>query len=202
MTYVALGDSTAVGVGAREGGYPDRLARMLRKSGAVHFINLGQSGATSSDVAEGQVHRVQALNPQLVTLAIGVNDLWRMVAPERFQAHLQTIAKELGSLSAHVFVNNLPDLSHAPVASLATQLLGLTPAVLGEYIGQFNSYFEVFRTYPNTTLVDTYTSSQKHLPGRRDLFSSDGFHPSDAGYEQWAQMLFAELEKARLVPAA
>src|SRR5690242_17677506 len=56
VNYVALGDSSAVGVGAREGGYPARLARRLRAEGAdVDLMNLGVSGATSADVLRGQL---------------------------------------------------------------------------------------------------------------------------------------------------
>jgi len=47
--YVALGDSTAVGVGAeRGGGYPERLAQRLAAAGTpVRLVNLGVSGATA-----------------------------------------------------------------------------------------------------------------------------------------------------------
>ena len=51
LLYVALGDSTAVGVGAQiGGGYPDRLVVKLRTAyPALKLLNLGQSGATSSE---------------------------------------------------------------------------------------------------------------------------------------------------------
>ena len=196
LPYVALGDSTAVGVGARHGGYPERLLRRLEKSRPVRLTNLGQSGATSSDVLRAQLPRLRGLDARLVTLGVGVNDLWRMVPSDVFQANLQAMARVLGALPARVFVNNLPDLSHAPVGQLAQQLLGVTPAQLGAHIAERNRAFDVFAPYSNITVFDTHAISEAALRGRRDFFSADGFHPSDAGYERWARLLWREMAQA------
>ncbi len=199
FTYVALGDSTAVGVGATHGGYPDRIAQRLRQQRPLAFFNLGESGAVTADVNRAQLDRTIELQPQLVTLAVGVNDLWRMVPPEVFQANLQDIARALGALQARVFVNDLPDMSHAPMARMALQALGLSLPMLDTYISQYNGYFQVFRQYPNITVINTHEASRQRLQGHRELFSADGFHPSDAGYEQWADFLWGELKKAGIV---
>jgi len=51
VLYVALGDSTGVGVGAPQGGgYPERLARLLP---ALRLQNLCQGGATSAFSPDG-----------------------------------------------------------------------------------------------------------------------------------------------------
>src|SRR5688572_4202337 len=56
IIYLALGDSTGSGVGAREGGYVARLFRRLEtsKPGST-LTNLCVSGATSEDVLTGQL---------------------------------------------------------------------------------------------------------------------------------------------------
>jgi len=73
LLYVALGDSTAVGVGARSGGgYPERLVARLRPAHqGLKLLNLGRSGATSSDVLEAQLPRALRTQPRIVTLGIG-----------------------------------------------------------------------------------------------------------------------------------
>jgi acyl-CoA thioesterase I len=38
-------------------------------------------------------------------------------------------------------------------------------------------------------LVDLFAASRQFLPHRPDFFCRDGFHPSDAGYEQWAELM-------------
>ena len=84
-------------------------------------------------------------------------------------------------------------------AKLASDYLGIKPELLRERIQRLNHYFSVFAVYPNITVVNTHGLSRAALPGREELFSPDGFHPSDAGYEEWARLLWGELESAGLV---
>ena len=58
IVYVALGDSTGSGVGARNGGYVARLFRRFpeHRSGS-ELLNLCVSGATTDDVLRGQLQR-------------------------------------------------------------------------------------------------------------------------------------------------
>jgi lysophospholipase L1-like esterase len=54
--YVALGDSTGVGLGARRGGYPKRLAAVLAGAGRpVRLVNPCVLGALGGPVGEGPV---------------------------------------------------------------------------------------------------------------------------------------------------
>ena len=56
LRYVALGDSSGVGVGARNGGYVEHLFQRLRRVRAgVGLLNLAMSGATSATVLSGQL---------------------------------------------------------------------------------------------------------------------------------------------------
>src|ERR671915_2494616 len=86
VVYVALGDSTGVGVGARKGGgYVARLfERIERVRPGSRLVNLCVSGAATGDVLRSQVVRVGEARPTLVTLGVGINDLTRMSAPEQF----------------------------------------------------------------------------------------------------------------------
>src|SRR6266403_3399018 len=114
--YVALGDSTAVGVGAESGGgYPDRLVGKLRAAyPALKLLNLGQSGATSSDVLENQVPRALRTRPRLITLGIGINDVGLQVADAAFAVNLEEIVVQLRKLDVPMAVANIPDLALAP----------------------------------------------------------------------------------------
>src|SRR5829696_142453 len=76
IVYVALGDSTGAGVGAREGGYVKRLFdRIVERRPESKLSNLCVSGATTADVVRGQLERAVAMNPDLVTVGIGINDI-------------------------------------------------------------------------------------------------------------------------------
>ncbi|MFP2912997.1 SGNH/GDSL hydrolase family protein [Pyxidicoccus sp. 3LFB2] len=185
INYVALGDSTAVGVGAsRGGGYPERLASRLRNDGLpVGLTNLGQSGARIRDVFTGQVKRAVAAQPTLVTLGVGTNDIWRGTSVEDFQEELDRIARRLKQTGASLVVVNIADMALAPVAKLV-------PSALYEgRIEPFNAAMtEVARAH-GLHLVDLYTASKEMIPHNSHFFCHDGFHPSEQGYEQWADLM-------------
>jgi acyl-CoA thioesterase I len=183
---VALGDSTAVGIGAlRGGGYPEHLASRLRKEGlSVGLTNLGVSGARTADVVQGQLRRAVAAQPTLVTLGIGVNDLWRGTTLEAFAEDLERIARRMKQTGAPIVLSNLPDLALAPVAQLV-------PSSLYEgRIEPFNDVLADVARRHGLHLVDLYGASREYIPRHPEFFSGDGFHPSEAGYAQWAEFLY------------
>ena len=75
LLYVALGDSAAQGVGASrpDRGYVGLLAERLgcTTGQPVQVVNLSSSGATIEDLLREQLPRLQRLQPDLVTVAIG-----------------------------------------------------------------------------------------------------------------------------------
>ncbi len=190
VTYVALGDSTAVGVGGgRGGGYPERLASRLRQGGLpVGLINLGMSGARIRDVVTSQVKRAVAAQPTLITLGIGTNDIWRGTSLEAFTEDLERIASRLKQTGAPVVVANIADLALAPVARLVPS------SVYEGRIEPFNGAIAVVARRHGMHLVDLYTASRGFLPARPDFFCGDGFHPSESGYEQWADLLLPTVQ--------
>lgn len=196
--YVALGDSSAVGVGAgRDGGYPERVFQHLRQTGApVGFLNLGVSGATTGDLREGPLARVSAKQPHLVTLGIGSNDAWRLVAADEFEANLRDIAEVLASTGARVLVCNLIDLAFAPAAAVAQAWTGISPSAFTERVRALNRSLEAIAGRPRFQVVDLFAFSQRELPGHPEYFCEDGFHPSAAGYDRWAELCFGPARAA------
>ncbi len=190
--YIALGDSTAVGIGAeRGGGYPARLAARLRTLQVpARLENLGLSGATTADVVSGRAARAAAARPDLITLAIGGNDAWRLVPDAVFAERIEAIADTLQSSGAPVIVCNIPDLGHAPAAKVAQAWLGITPEQISDRILELNRAIAPLATRPGFAVVDLFGASQRTIPKRGDIFCSDGFHPSAAGYEQWADEMW------------
>ena len=187
--YAALGDSSSVGVGAADGGYPERLGRRLKEFGIpVGLMNLGISGATAVQVAGAPARRVAASRPDLITLGVGTNDAWRLVPEDVFARHLATIADELEPGGAPVIVFTLPDLGRSPVARIASSWVGITPEQITARIQQLNQHVEAVARRPRWTLVDLFASSREAIATRGDLFSPDGFHPSAAGYALWAEL--------------
>ena len=181
INYVALGDSTGVGVGAKEGGYVARLFKRIQvERPGTTLTNLCFSGSTSQDVLSEQLDRGITLQPTLVTLGIGINDIGHGVALEQFAENYETILSQLrAKTGAFILVTNIPDISAAPSI----------PQALRDEIGQrivlFNWRIADTARKHGVAVFDIYSSTHKTLASHPEFFSADGFHPSDAGYEHW-----------------
>lgn len=134
-TYLALGDSLAVGVGATrpaELGYPGLLAR---RNPALVLRNIAVSGETSTSFIQGgqlsaAVDAIGQADPPvaLVTLDIGGNDLLRLRWMEPCASDLGVGCRELVAQTVAAFESNLRRIvetltdalrDHAPSAHLA-----------------------------------------------------------------------------------
>ena len=187
VVYVALGDSTGVGVGARKGGgYVARLfERIERERAGSRVANLCVSGAETRDVIRSQLPRVRALRPTLVTVGIGINDLTHGVEVEQFRRNYEELAASLrGATGAPVVVTNVPDISTAP------RVPEFMRAELRRRIALFNEVIAEVAARHGFRLVDAYGMSREIIPRHPEFFSADGFHPSEEGYEYWAKMMW------------
>ena len=186
IVYVALGDSTGAGVGARDGGYVARLfKRIAEQQPESKLSNLCVSGATTADVLRGQLDQGVAMNPDLVTVGIGINDIGHGLTLEQFSKNYEEILSTLKEKTrAEIVVSNLPDVSSAP---------RIPNAMRAEYqrrIAQFSERLEEIANRHGVTIFDVYTITKAELPSHPEYFSIDGFHPSDDGYELWATQMW------------
>src|SRR5262245_45245239 len=109
VVYVALGDSTGYGVGAREGGYVKRLFDRIdaRRPGST-LQNLCVSGATTEDLIRDQLDHAVELNPDLVTIGIGINDVGHGLTLEQFSKNFEQILSTLKEKThAQIVVTNI-----------------------------------------------------------------------------------------------
>ena len=193
VVYVALGDSTGVGVGARKGGgYVARLfERLARERPRSRLVNLCASGATTVDVLRAQVGRVGAEAPGLVTLGVGINDVMRQLTPEQFQGNYEEIVRRLREQAgAPVVLSNIPDVSYAP---------RVPPFLRDEArrrIEAFNLRIAATARGHGLALADAFRFSHEVVPTHPEFFSPDGFHPSDEGYEFWAVKMWPTVKEA------
>jgi acyl-CoA thioesterase-1 len=194
VVYVALGDSTVEGIGASrpDGHYVARLHERLR---AVYprasVLNLGLGGATSADVVDGQLERAVLLRPQLVTLSVGPNDITGRVPVAEFERNVAAIFRRLTEETPAVVVANLlPDLALTP------RFRGReTAAAIGGITVRFNEALARAARAHGVLVVDLYAASREELPRRPELIAADGYHPSDAGYARWAELVWAGIER-------
>jgi acyl-CoA thioesterase I len=191
IVYVALGDSTGAGVGAREGGYVARLfKRLIERRPESRLSNLCVSGATTADVLRNQLEKGVAADPDLVTLGIGINDIGHGLTLDQFSKNYEEILSTLKQKTdAQIIVTNLPDVSSAP------RIPGPMRNAYQQQIIQFSRRLEEIAVRHGVTIFDIYTITTEELASHPEYFSSDGFHPSDEGYELWATRMWPTLAR-------
>jgi acyl-CoA thioesterase-1 len=191
LLYVAVGDSTAVGVGAEQGGgYPDRIARRLGASGVqVRLVNLGVSGATAADVRRVQLPKVMADPPALVTIGIGINDAMAGRPLAEFARDLEVLADSVSRTKAAVVISELPDLSAAPSVTLSSRSLA-------RRIAAYNATIRRVAERHGFGIAELESTSRRAFKNDPGLFARDGFHPSARGYDLWAAAMQPAIERA------
>jgi acyl-CoA thioesterase-1 len=169
--YVALGDSTAQGIGASapEKGYVGRLAGMIESTTGrtVRVINLSVSGATVRDLIDVQLPRLDNLPPaDLVTVSIGANDLAGS-DPKTFEASFDDALRSL------------------PKGTVVATM----PAFGGRKSGLKQKAADYARLMDGSIAASGLTKADVHvattgLPLKG--YAADLFHPSDFAYGLWA----------------
>jgi acyl-CoA thioesterase I len=185
LTYVALGASDAVGVGAPD---PERDGWVPRFGAALgpgaRIVNLGVSGSTLAQALREQLEPAVEADPDVVTVWLAINDLVGRAPLDRYADDLDRLLARLAATDARVLVGNVPDL--APIAPRA----GVDPATLRAEVGRWNAAIAAVAARHGAEVVDL-NAHWRELADHPEYLSVDGFHPSAAGYARLAE-IFAE----------
>jgi phosphatidylinositol alpha 1,6-mannosyltransferase len=178
-TYVALGDSFTSGLVSGETRWPDEIARALGPG--VRYENLAWVGATSADVEQSQLGRALELDPDLITLICGANDVLESVRPDA-----RAYAERLGRMYARL-------RGEAPHAVLLTatypdisRFLDLRPrtrARVQKGMRVFNAACRRVASRHDVALLEGFDHPAAQ---DRDTYADDGFHPSPEGHRRAA----------------
>jgi acyl-CoA thioesterase I len=185
VTYVAIGASDTVGVGA---GNPELESWPAVLHGKLpagsKLVNLGVSGSLLRQAIEQQLPVAVESGPDLVTVWLAVNDYAARAPLEPYLADLGTLLTELRSRTrATVLVGNIPDLSGIPAAGRFDL----------RFLDRWNAGIEATVRQQEATLVDL-RPTWREVRDHPELISSDGFHPSSAGYRRLADVFYAVAE--------
>lgn len=177
--YVALGDSAAQGIGASKptNGYvgiiANRIAEVTHKQ--VKVINLSLSGGESEDVLNRQIPLIRPYHPDLVTLAIGSNDVNNGISREQFTKQFTEI---LTQLPPKTFVADIPYFERGKKEELASYSTTLIHELAQKY---------------NLIPVELHAATKVKFEDW-DQYAADLFHPSDKGYHVWADAFWTKIE--------
>ena len=201
LRIVALGDSMTRGAGDSTGGYPERVAREIRRSGrSVTVENLAVDGFRTADLLrtlDEPYAREEVAGAGLILLSISGNDLTRALpgvpAGEAAAAPaglLAGVEADVGKILREIRARN----ATAPI-----RLVGLynpwsdaagdqTTARLA--LAASNSALERAAATVSGALVVPVADL---FEGRPDRLAADHFHPGPSGYEEIASRIVATL---------
>jgi acyl-CoA thioesterase-1 len=182
LLYVAIGDSAAQGIGAsRPGrGYVGMIATHLgeRTGGTVRVVNLSVSGARLRDAIATQLPALAGLDPDILTVAIGANDMADF-DPERFERELTII---FDALPSHAIVSEVPAF-YVGAAERRARAANAIVHRLADARG--------LEVAPLHRMTRSQTGARYAL----NQVAADFFHPNDRGYRVWASAFLPLLDE-------
>lgn len=190
--YVAIGDSFTAGTGCLPGeAWPDRLAaRLRRRHRRLSLRNLAEHGATSGAVLD-QLPEALQLEPDLVTVVCGPNDVLRSTRPDH-----DGYGRRLGEIFERLRDAN-PDVRIATSTSPDRwDFLELGPRTRDRVEGGIARLNQVTRDVASrhgAACLDVAAHPGLHDP---ENFAADGLHPSPLGHAR-AAAGFAHLLRER-----
>jgi acyl-CoA thioesterase I len=181
--WVVLGDSTGQGLGAPspDGGYVGQALGELRaRTGlAWRVLNLSVAGALTRDVLHRQLPLLPAA-ADLVTCGIGANDVL-FTPPSKFFGDLRAL---IGAIPDTAVVLDLP---------LPVGLWGIFGRFSIPYVARINRTIHQAAADRGLPVAEV---SEHFIPPWAGKFGADFFHPSQAGYRDWARALLAAIPSA------
>lgn len=172
LLYVAIGDSAAQGIGASTPAhsYVGLIAERMREltGQSLRVVNLSVSGATTALAVADQLPKFRKLKPDLVTVAIGANDIVEFDAAV-FEANIREV---FATLPKHAIVADLPCF-YLPWNE---RKVAVANRIVREVAVEH--HLEVVPLHE--------TTKRRGLRGILTEFAIDLFHPNDGGYRVWA----------------
>jgi lysophospholipase L1-like esterase len=180
LTLVVLGDSSVAGVGAdaAEDTLTYGVAKALSDRYRVSLHALGVSGSRLADVVSKQLPQVEGLEPDMVLVCVGTNDVTHGTTLREARRQLRLLVDGLAEFApdAKVIVSGLPPAETAVAFRRPLRdLIGLRALL-------FTRLYRAELTPHGISVFDIAKLTKSAFHGKREMFSADMFHPSSAGY--------------------
>jgi lysophospholipase L1-like esterase len=190
LRVVWLGDSTAAGVGVTDAelAIPRLVARALDQP--VELTSLAVSGDRVADVVDDQVADLAALDPDVVLVSIGANDVVHLSTKDAFRSGYDELVAAVPEEALLVLLG-VPDMGAPP--RYLQPLRGIA-AFRGRQLD------EVTRSVArdnDAVYVDIADETGPTMRSDTDrYFAEDRYHPSADGYALWADAVLDQLRPA------
>lgn len=180
-----LGDSTAVGTGAKD---PSKTiaAFLARDFPNTNIINKAINGSLTSSVA-AQLKAAESSTYNMIIISTGGNDVWNVTRSKKLKRDIQGILKQANFMSNNravlLFFGNEGSAPFFPMF-LTGLLMRRTEMV--------RSVFAQVAAEEKVPFIELFSNSKKNpfVIEPNKYFAPDGLHPNDAGYWEWYKHLW------------
>ena len=158
-------------------GYVRMIRDQVADRSNLQIVNKGVSGNRIPDLKKRWKEDVMDLHPDVLSISIGINDVWRQldnlditqVYPEQFVEIYEMLLDEATQINAEIVL--------------------MEPTIIGEEVCSEGNqkllpYVEIVRKLAkkyNAMLVPTYEVFLDHLESSEEILTTDGVHMTDAG---------------------
>jgi lysophospholipase L1-like esterase len=205
---VMMGDSITQ-IGGSPKGYLTLITKTLNDdfgTGSIEVINAGISGQKAPDMLARFQHDVIDRHPQLVTLSVGVNDVWHNFRNPEWTARVASGESGRG-VALPIYVKDVSEMVlRAQKAGIKMVLLSPTLVYedltcaenkrLTEYVNAekgIAAKYHIQFVNLNLAFKDAVAAYQRHAGMRNLLLTADGVHMNDAGNAMMADLVLKTL---------
>lgn len=185
MRYVALGDSYTIGTSVAEAErWPNQLAERMSEIELVG--NPAVNGYTSTDLINEELRLLEGLQPELVSVLIGVNDVVQGVSDLKYAGNVAIILEELRTRlpAERILCVATPDYTLTP------QGAGFgDPAQQSDAIVRVNAILREACEARGMRFVPEIFEISQMVRDDPSMVASDGLHPSGAQYRMWVDAI-------------
>jgi len=196
IRFLPLGDSYTICEGAScEESWPYLLTQHLNadKTKVELLGNPSVTGYTTQDLIDKELPLFDRLQPDFVTVLIGVNDYVQGNDLAHFAKNLRFILDHLAQVSdtsCKVLLIPIPDYSITPNGAAYGKGRNVR-----EGISEYNTFIKEEAKRRGLEVVDIFPSALK-MQQDPSLISEDGLHPSAKEYANWEKLIYPTVKKS------
>lgn len=197
LTYLAIGDSYTIGEAVPlSASFPHQLSKGLKAKGldVGTAMIIAKTGWTTSELVEGIKTAAITQQFDLVTLLIGVNNQYRGESKASYRTEFRDLLKQAIAFAkgkkSHVFVVSIPDWGATPYGRES----GRDTEMIAQEIDDFNAINREETLAAGISYTDI-TAASRLAKIDKALVASDGLHPSEKMYHDWAVQLEPKILK-------
>lgn len=192
IRYVALGDSYTIGTSIPStDAWPNQLVRSLADRVPIELVdNLAVNGYTSNDLIRTELPALADLQPEFVSILIGVNDVVRDVPADRYRTNIaQILGAVLGIVPRdRIVVVSTPDYTRTPRGADFGD-----PEQQRAALNQINAIMAAEAAERGIAVVDI-SSIANQAGADSTLVAADLLHPSAVQYSRWVELIAPVVE--------